>query len=205
MLASEVQEIEEALPGLLPAFDRRAFFKHDVGRGAYYSIDAMRVYASRAVGRLRGRLQELQPSAPVTETRAFQYVGNTQLRSIVARDYDEAQRTFVVKAWKSAIILCGGSIEAILLDQVQRDAHRARACTAAPKNSDIARWRLTDLIDVCVELALITPGASKLSHSVRQYRNLVHPGAELASGLVVGEEEARIALDVLRIVDRDLS
>jgi hypothetical protein len=48
-------------------------------------------------------------------------------------------------------------------------------------------------------------GLQKLSHSVRGYRNLVHPGNELRSKLTVAPEEARIALSVLDMLHRELS
>lgn len=42
------------------------------------------------------------------------------------------------------------------------------------------------------------------AHSVREYRNLVHPGREVRENLSFGREEAAIALEVLRILVRDL-
>ncbi len=45
----------------------------------------------------------------------------------------------------------------------------------------------------------------KLSHSVRQYRNLIDPGNELRQQLLFGHEEARIALEILNMVDRELT
>jgi hypothetical protein len=39
---------------------------------------------------------------------------------------------------------------------------------------------------------------------VREYRNLIHPGNELRSKLTVGAEEARIAIEILNLIDREL-
>ena len=204
MIDDEVGEIENAFPGILPPFRRENFFTHHVGRGAYYRFDALKLYVSRAVGRLTSAIEDTE-STPVTETRTFAYVHDNAVRTIVARDYREAQLAFIARCWKSVIILCGGLIEAVLLDLAQQNEAAARSAKAAPNQPNLKKWSLADLIDVTVELKLIGAGVEKLSHPVRQYRNLIHPGVELRSELVFGEEEARIALEVLHIVDRDLS
>ena len=108
-------------------------------------------------------------------------------------------------AGKSVIILSGGAIEAILTDIALQNATQAKAATSAPKESDVTRWDLADLINVAVELKLVSAGVEKLSHSVRAYRNLIHPGNEIRNKLTFDAEEAKIALEVLHIVHRDLS
>jgi hypothetical protein len=40
---------------------------------------------------------------------------------------------------------------------------------------------------------------------LRQYRNLVHVGAEVRQDLRVDEHEARLALVILKMVSRDLA
>jgi hypothetical protein len=100
---------------------------------------------------------------------------------------------------------CWGSIEAILIDLLLHQESKAKAATTAPKNPDIKRWDFADLIKVSVELTLVSQGVEKLSQSVREYRNLVHPGNEIRNNLTFGSEEAKIALEVLHIVHRDLS
>jgi hypothetical protein len=72
------------------------------------------------------------------------------------------------------------------------------------KPSDITRWDLYDLILVAVDLKLVGSGADKLSHPVREYRNLVHPGNEVRNRLTFGQEEARIAIEIVHLVYRDL-
>lgn len=109
------------------------------------------------------------------------------------------------KCWKAAVVLSGGLIEALLADQLLRDLAKAVAANSAPKkNQDISTWRFVELINVAVELRLVSRSAEKLSHSVREYRNLVHPHKELKDKLGADEQEAKIALQVLHLIDRDL-
>ena len=81
----------------------------------------------------------------------------------------------------------------------------SKQAESAPNKPDISRWDLSELINVAVELPLVTSGLEKLSHSIREYRNLVHPGNEIRSKLHFDAEEARISLEVLNILHRDLS
>lgn len=91
-----------------------------------------------------------------------------------------------------------------MLDLLQQNQSAAIAATKAPKNPYINRWDLKDVINVSVELKLVNSGVEKLSHSVREYRNLVHPGNEVRNRLTFDAEEAKIALEVLHMVHRDL-
>ena len=84
-------------------------------------------------------------------------------------------------------------------------SEKRAGCKKAPSNSDISTWRFEELINVSIELQLIGRGAEKLSHSVRQYRNLIHLIRESNDGLTIDAHEARIALAVLHMIDRDLS
>jgi len=142
---------------------------------------------------------------PVAEAIKFQFIRDEGLHQLLERDYQEIQRALGARCWKSVIILSGGAIEAILTDLLLVNESAAKAAQSAPKKSDITKWDLADLIDVAVELKLIAPGVSKLSHPVREYRNLIHPGNEIRNKLSFGPEEARIAIEVLRMLHRDLS
>ena len=84
-------------------------------------------------------------------------------------------------------------------------AQKVKSATSAPKkNPDVLTWRFVELINVAVEIGIVSKGAEKLSHSVREYRNLVHIHKELSDGIRADEQEARIALNVLNLIDRDL-
>jgi hypothetical protein len=88
---------------------------------------------------------------------------------------------------------------------VQKDAPAALASTKAPAETDFNKWDLNDLIEVALDTKIVTSQVASLSHTVRSYRNLVHPGVELRKGLKIEPEEAKIALQVLNILIRDLS
>ena len=142
---------------------------------------------------------------PVTEEKSFHFVDDIKLRKILERDYAEIQRGIISLNWKSSIILSGGAIEAILLDLLSKDAVKAKKSNKAPQEKDLSKWDLNDLIEVAVETDLVDGEAAKLSHSVRDYRNLVHPGKEMRSKLKVEPEEAKIALQVFNILIKELS
>jgi hypothetical protein len=135
----------------------------------------------------------------------FSFIKDGDLKKCLERDYSEIQRAFVSRCWKSVIILSGGAIEAILTDLLLANSSMALASSKAPKQSDITKWDLADLINVSVDASLVSSGVEKLSHPIREYRNLVHPGNEIRTKLTFNSEEARIALEVLNIVHRDLS
>jgi hypothetical protein len=206
VLEGEIRRIEEDFPDLLPPFMGQDF---QIGRDAHgqivYALSGVQAYLAGALGRLKVAL-ETSESTPVTEAREFAFVSDAGLRKIIERDYSEIQRAYIAGCWKSVIILSGGAIETILLDLLQHNSGAAMGASKAPKGkTDLTRWDLSDLVNVSVELGLVTPGVEKLSHSVREYRNLIHPGSEVRNKLAFSTEEARIALEVLHIVHRDLS
>jgi hypothetical protein len=199
-LANELYSTMADLPGGLPPFMEDDF--REPGED-WYRISGLRGYLALALGKLTAAI-EVQDSTPVTEAREFSFIKDGGLRKVIERDYTEIQKAYIGGCWKSVIILSGGAIEAVLLDLLLQNQRNTQAASKAPKNSDITRWDLSDLIKVSVELNLVSAGVEKLSHSVREYRNLIHPGNEVRNKLSFDAEEARIALEVLHIVYRDL-
>lgn len=203
-LLNEFSQLNLEFPDVVQPFDQH-FFQHlgDDGK-QYINFVGVLSYTSMALGRLKIAIE--QPSdTPITESRQFAFISDINIRKIIERDYDEIQRAYISKCWKSVIILCGGTIEAILTDLLISYDTKAKQAKSAPNKTDISRWDLSDLINVAVEIQLVSVGVEKLSHPIREYRNLVHPGNEIRNKLKFDAEEAKIALEVLHIVHRDLS
>jgi len=161
-------------------------------------------YVTAAVARIEAALEGAVRNSPVTEQLDFSFIRDPVLRDIVERDWDEAQRAYIAQCWKSVVILTGGAIEALLLDRILKEQARATSAKSAPRKEP-SKWELSDLIRVGVEIGIVEPGAETLANAVRQYRNLVHPGVELRSGLSVGKLEADSGLTVTKIICRDFS
>ena len=204
VLTEEVGRLQVDFPGLVQEFRAQDYYSHSSAGDDYFRVAGVRSYLAITLATLKIAVEETE-STPVTETRDFSFVADPELRKVVERDYAEVQRAYIAKCWKSVIILSGGAIEAVLVDRLLQDTGSARSASKAPKESDIRKWDFADTINVCVELGLVSPSAERLSHSVRQYRNLVHPGNEIRNKLTFDAEEARIALEVLHIIHRDLS
>lgn len=205
-LATAIRRVELDFPDLLPPFSLSQIYSH-TGSGdnrPYYVVSGVRSYLATALGILEVEI-ETDETNPVTETKEFNFIKDIEIRRCLERDYTEIQRAFIARCWKSVIILSGGAIEAIITDLLVTNSTRATQCQKAPKQKDITRWDLADLIKVAVELDLVSSGVEKLSHSIREYRNLVHPGNEIRNKLAFDSEEAKIALEVLHIVHRDLA
>lgn len=201
----EIQSASTDFPDLMPAFRKEALIFPTGSRERYYSRGGLQNYLAAALGRLRAALEENQ-GATVAEALEFLFIKDRGLQEILERDYLEIQTAYATRCWKSAIILCGGSIEAILLDRMLKDEAGAKAAKTAPSGkSDLSRWDLAELIKVAVELKYVEPIVETLAGPVRQYRNLVHPGNELRNKLTVSELEANSAFNVLNIVHRDFS
>ncbi len=200
-LAIELEKVQKEFPGLLPEFRKDDYEVYDLLGD--YDINGIRSYLASAEGILKGALDETYRASDIEE-RDFVFVHNGELKQILHRDFLEIQKANNANCWKAVIILCGGSFDAILLDLLLANDVKAKASSKAPKKPDITHWHLSDLIDVAVDLKLVTSGVEKLSHPMREYRNLVHPGNEFRNKLTFDAEEAKIALEVLNIVYRDL-
>lgn len=197
-MIEDITKIKYQFPDLVPSVNLDS-----LGDSDFYSINGLKAIIASILGRIEPELADVQDT-PVTEKKEFIFIQNSKLREIIERDYQEIQRAFVAQCWKSVLILAGGLIEAILLDGLGQISDLALASTKAPKNSDLSKWDLSTLIEVSVELKLVTAGVEKLSHPIREFRNLVHPGYELRKKLTYGREEARIGWEVLNMIHRDL-
>jgi hypothetical protein len=151
------------------------------------------------------------------EARSFSWVKSKVLRQIVERDYREL--TLVLHpsgAWKSAVVMAGSILEAVLYDLLTRGPSRVKRAMAAAnappkskggparnirKNTGNDRWDLADLIAVAVELKLLPSDREKtIDQVLRDYRNFVHPHKEVRADHACSEGEALAAIGALMCV-----
>jgi hypothetical protein len=137
------------------------------------------------------------------------FVKISNIRRILERDYIDIQKCMKTECWKSVLILCGGCIEGILYDLLKRKGQKAMNASNAHKGKSgavkkLEDWDLSHLIDTALELKLIQQYIPKLSHTVREFRNIVHPCNEVRTKLPVESEGASIAFNFLVMLIKDL-
>ena len=143
-------------------------------------------------------------------TRKFPYLTDQQLQSIVERDYIELRlKVYPSGAWKSAVILAGSLLEAILHDLLSNPvrADNTNSSPRAPKRKDgtsfniiteYDHWKLFDLIEVAADIKLIqNERAKSIDQVLRDYRNFVHPNKEVRSKHECSEAEAMMSVGAL--------
>jgi len=126
-----------------------------------------------------------------------------KLRQILLRDISDAARCYAHGLWKPAVILCGGTIEGVLSELMtrqpanKRDAAYLRAYPEQKRAGKAKDYRLSHYLDVAAELGVIRPATAKLGHGVRDYRNYIHPLAELEEEHEITDGDARIACQLV--------
>lgn len=135
----------------------------------------------------------------------FKFIKIADLIPLLKRDYGEIAKSMENKCWKSVIVICGSSIEGILYDLLKQHETKALAAKAKKGKEPLEDWGIAHLVDTSLELNLITGRATKLSHAIREYRNLIHIAKELIGTDKLEEQEATIAKSFLDMLIRDLS
>ena len=102
------------------------------------------------------------------------------LHKIIADRWIEAQKCQNAGAYLFAVIGMGSILEALLLARAVLNIADANRATSAPKDRQqnvrpVQEWKLSQLIDVCVELKWLKVDRGKFSHALRESRNVVHP------------------------------
>ena len=193
-----VRHADQDIPGVLPEFSADAMRGRWLPAFERYELSLLRPWISAA----RARLAKVPATTILPVVSDLIFVSDADLRKCLEADIAELEVAHAAGCLKSTVVLCGASIEALLTDAIIRESPDRRD---PPLRENLLEWGLQRLINKAIEWQLIRQAAAKFSDSVREYRNLVHPGRVLREQLTVDREEARIAIEILNIVCRDLA
>jgi len=115
---------------------------------------------------------------------------------------DEMEKCFSSDAPLSVIFLAGSTLEGILLGLAKSFPKQFNMSPSSPKKEGKVKpfheWTLSNLIDVAKDIGLIQQDVKKFSHSLRDFRNYIHPFEQLSSGFNPSMHTAKISLQVLK-------
>jgi len=117
----------------------------------------------------------------------------------------EIEKCFSSKSPLAVILLAGSTLEGVLLGLALKHPKKFNMAKSSPKDSGgkvkpFHEWSLAGFIDVTKELGLIQHDTHKFSHSLRDFRNYIHPFEQMSSGFSPREHTAKICLQVLKAV-----
>jgi len=103
----------------------------------------------------------------------------------------------------AVIFLCGSTLEGLLLGVASQHPSEFNKSKSAPKDRDkkvkrFAEWTLNNLIDVACEVGFLKEDVKKYSHTLRDFRNYIHPYQQLVSHFNPDEHTAKISWQVLK-------
>jgi len=115
----------------------------------------------------------------------------------------EIEKCFSAESPLAVILLAGSTLEGILLGLAIKYPKEFNTAKSSPKNNtgkvkQFYEWNLAGFIDVAKELGLIQHDTYKFNHSLRDFRNFIHPFEQMSSGFNPREHTAKICLQVLK-------
>lgn len=130
---------------------------------------------------------------------------------VIEKRISEIQINLESGASLSAIIMCGSVLEGILLGIASSNMRKFNESAISPKDKFTGKvlpfqdWTLSHLIDVANNIGMLGLDVKKYSHSLRDFRNYIHPFQQLNSGFSPDMDTAKISWQVLKAAISDLS
>lgn len=122
----------------------------------------------------------------------------------------EIQINIANKSALSAVIMCGSVLEGILLGIATSRMKEFNQSSTSPKNRENGKvlpfheWSLSNFIDTAHNLGLIGLDVKKFSHSLREFRNYIHPYQQMSSNFSINIDTAKISWQVVQAAISDL-
>ena len=180
------------------------------------SQDKNYISAHKAVERILG----IKPKADVSEAefleKKFGEISLKKLRiesslmPILESRLVEINNCLQKSSPLAAVILAGSILEGILLGAALNEPQKFNQAASSPKDKSgkvlpFQNWTLGYFIDVAYQIGYLKIDVKKFSHSLRDFRNYIHPYEQMASNFNPDQHTARICLQVLKAVVADLS
>lgn len=173
----------------------------------YYKKDKEHPYPKRNINKLEKILypdisKQYNKNKKDNFNKKLRYINNKELRKLIKEDLNEINICISNKAWKSAVVLSGGVIEAILYDWLSlinnndiKDAYYK--CYQKAMNKKLNKLSFSEYIDITSNLGLLSSLKIQLTDVIRNYRNLIHPDVNLRNNIRADESIAKISIDYI--------
>lgn len=133
------------------------------------------------------------------------------LGGMLALRWQEAEVCITTGCYLASLVMMGSLLEGLLLGTLQRfpkQANQSRCCpidnnTGKPK--PFWQWSLSEMIEVAHAEKWLGLDVKRFLHSLRDFRNYIHPYEQMASGFQPDEDTCKICWLVVQAAANDLA
>lgn len=131
-------------------------------------------------------------------------------QAVIEQRISEIHKTLKADAALAVIFLCGSTLEGLLLDAATKNAQKYNQANSAQKDKDgntrpFHEWTLDSLINTAHEVGLLSLDIKKHSHSLKDFRNYIHPRQQAVQNFRPDSHTAKISWQVLQAAIANLS
>lgn len=162
----------------------------DSNPGLMSGIEEKRVFFAQATDHWweRPEFAAAFDSAKFRATRTLARVSNTDLRFRIITYLREAEMSLAGRNYNAAVVMSGSAVEAMLLAVLEHDTSLS---SRTLRNQGLKAYiQLARTHSLVQDTALL----DILDNSLREWRNFVHPGKALRTGVNLTEGHARIVV-----------
>jgi hypothetical protein len=126
-----------------------------------------------------------------------------QFQQVIEQRISEIHKSLKSDAALAVIFLCGSTLEGLLLDAATKNSQQFNQAASAPKDKNsntkqFHEWTLDSLINVAYEVGLLSLDIKKHSHSLKDFRNYIHPRQQAVQNFRPDAHTAKISWQVLQ-------
>ena len=126
------------------------------------------------------------------------------ITGILDQRLKEIKKCLNSKAALATIFLCGSTLEGILLGVAINNSQEFNIAKTSPKDKNgkvlqFHQWTLNNFIDVAKEIGFLKEDVKKFSHSLREFRNYIHPYQQANQQFDPNEHTAKLCWQVLKM------
>lgn len=123
---------------------------------------------------------------------------------MLKRDLKENALAFITASYKTSLVMSGSIVEAILLDKINSKQISSYQLENG-KSKKIIQMDINELLYVANKEGIINNQLYHLSHAIRFFRNLIHPGVEQRKAAIhVTDVNAELAWNIVRKIINEI-
>ncbi len=124
----------------------------------------------------------------------------SEVQELLIQRMYEARACGKAGAYLAAVILSGSVLEGMCLGFGTRNMERVNRAYQERydrRPGRLSDWKLVEWLDVLGRLGVLSPNVTRFGHSLREFRNYIHPAEQLRQGFVPDRHTAGIGFQVV--------